>query len=116
MYLILLVQLFLCVIAIDIGFDSKKFREKKSSKMADWLLNQEKKSDFETNGNKVTFKYEPNQFTYFNAMYLGICASERGKKYYWEFTCTEGRPSIGVTKKDAFADGYKISGLFFEII
>jgi len=113
-YLILLVQLFLCVIAIDISFDSKKFREKKSSKMADWLLNQEKKSDFETNGNKVTFKYEPNQFNYFNAMYLGICANERGKKYYWEFSCTEGRPSIGVTKKDAFADGYKISGCFFN--
>lgn len=77
----------------------------------DWLLNEENRSDFEVSGSKVTFKHKPNQCNYYNAMYLGLCANEK-KQYYWEFTCS-GRCSVGIAKKEAFADGYKISGKVF---
>jgi len=80
---------------------------------SDWLLNEENRADFETSGSKVTFKHQPDQSNYYNAMYLGLTANEKNKKYYWEFTCS-GRCSVGVAKKEAFADGYKISGAFFN--
>ena len=78
---------------------------------SDWLLNQECQSGFQVDGSKVTFAKPDNihQCNYYNALYLGLCASEKNKRYYWEFTCT-GRASIGVATKDAFADGYKIRG------
>lgn len=79
---------------------------------SDWLLNEENRAGFQVDGAKVTFTKPPgnHQCTYHNAMYLGLCASEK-KRYYWEFNCT-GRASVGIAKKDAFADGYNISGNF----
>lgn len=79
-----------------------------------WLLNSEKQSEFETDNCKVTFKYDPNCSNYYNAMYLPLCANEK-KKYYWEFNCS-ARCSVGLVKKNSFADGFKISGINFLII
>ena len=82
---------------------------------SDWLLNEESRSGFQTDGSKVKFTKpsDHHQCTYYNAMYIGLSAGEKNKRHYWEFTCT-GKASIGIAKKDAFADGYKISGKFDE--
>lgn len=82
--------------------------------MSDWLLNGEKRSEFETSGSKVTFKYQPNCSNYYNAMYLGLNANEKNKRYYWEFDISGGRCCVGLTPKKSFADGYKLSGCFFN--
>lgn len=75
-----------------------------------WLLNEDKRSEFETSGSKVTFKYQPNNSNYYNAMYLGLVANEKNKRYYWEFDVSAGRCSVGLAQKKAFADGFKLSG------
>lgn len=76
-----------------------------------WVLNQEHQSDFEVSGSKVTFKHEPvDYFTYFNAMYLGLNANDNPKAY-WEFECSNGC-TVGLAKREAFADGFGIKGAF----
>ena len=81
---------------------------------SNWLLNQENRSDFEVNELKVTFKHQPNQSNNYNAMFLGLCANKKNKRYYWEFDCSN-KCSIGVAKKDSFADGYKITGNYLLV-
>ena len=92
---------------------------------AEWILNKEHQNDFETNGSKVTFKYSPNEYNNFNAMYLGISAKEKNKIYRWEFKCAggvangnsyinNGISKVGIAKKENFGDNYGMKGEFFS--
>lgn len=45
-------------------------------------------------------------------MYLGLNVNEN-QKHYWEFECSN-TCTVGVAKREAFADGYAIKGAFFN--
>ena len=60
---------------------------------------------------KPTYR-SPHPCSYFNAMYTGLSVVEN-QKQYWEFECSN-TCTVGVAKRDAFADGYGIKGAFFN--
>lgn len=105
----LLVNLFLVCLSISLGA-AEELQVMKDN----WVLDNVNGSSVEVNGAKLatsgTGKYQK-----FNALYQGIVANEKNKKYYWEFLCIKSCHSVGVAKKNNyFLDGHSIKGAFFH--
>lgn len=100
---VLFAGLFLACLAMNIGLSTQEEQ---------WVLNKDHQSDFEVSGSKVTFKHQPVGYNYFNAMYLGLNANDKPKAY-WEFDCSK-KCTVGLAKRESFADGFGIKGAFFN--
>lgn len=85
--------------------------EQASQTQNNWLLNGNHVASFETDGPRVTLKQEPHRSDCYNAMYLGLIASNSSN--YWEFTCTGTcKVKLGISKRTDFADYDQIKGEF----
>ena len=105
----LLVNLFLVCLAIGLGA-ANELKETQDN----WVLDKLNDSSVYISGSKLAVNY-PVRSKYpaphFNALYQGIVANEKHKRYYWEFTCVKNCYSVGVAKKDKyFLDGHSIKG------
>ena len=106
----LLVKLFLVCLAVGLSAanDLKATQD-------NWVLDKLNDSSVEISGSKLSVKYPENGYLtpHFNALYQGLVANEKNKKYVWEFTCVKNCYSVGVAKKgNYFLDGHSIKGAF----
>ena len=110
---ILLINLFLVCLALSPNV-AKKFEWKKTKRLTrdNWVLDDLEDASFKINGSKLTVS---GPLVAFNALYKGIVAGEKSKRYYWEFHCIKACRSVGVAKENNyFWNSVLIRGAFFH--